>query len=120
VADWGDQTIRIVGVDGAVTLLAGQAGQAGYADGVGPQAQLNYPSALALDAAGNVYVADAATIRRITPQGEVRTIAGVAGQSGVQPGPALAPLGRAQGLAWFGGVLYATVQNAVIRIAPVN
>lgn len=120
VADWGDQTIRIVGVDGAVTLLAGQAGQAGYADGVGPQAQLNYPSALALDAAGNLYVADAATIRRITPQGEVRTVAGVGGQSGVQPGPALAPLGRAGGLAWSSGALYATVQNAVIRIAPVN
>ena len=120
VSDWGDHTVRVIGNDGTVTLLAGQAGQAGYADGVGAQAQLDYPSALALDAAGNLYVADVATIRRITPQGEVRTIAGVGGQSGVQPGPALAPLGRAAGLAWTSGALYATVQNAVIRIAPVN
>lgn len=120
VSDWGDHTVRVIGNDGTVTLLAGQAGQAGYADGVGPQAQLDHPSALALDAAGNLYVADVATIRRITPQGEVLTIAGVGGQSGVQPGPALAPLGRAGGLAWTSGALYATVQNAVIRIAPVN
>jgi sugar lactone lactonase YvrE len=120
VSDWGDHTVRVIGVDGAVTLLAGQAGQAGHADGLGAQAQLDYPLALALDDAGNLYVADVTTIRRITPQGEVRTIVGVAGQSGVQPGPALAPLGRAAGLAWSFGALYATVQNAVIRIAPVN
>ena len=55
-----------------------------------------------------------------TGEGEVRTIAGVRGQSGVQPGPALAPIGRAGGLAWSSGALYATVQNAVIRIVPVN
>jgi hypothetical protein len=115
-----DHTVRAISGDGVVTVLAGQSGQPGYADGVGAQARLDSPSALALDSTGNLYVADAATIRRITPQGEVRTGAGVASQSGVEPGPALAPLGRVRGLAWSSGALYATVQNAVIRIAPVN
>jgi sugar lactone lactonase YvrE len=121
VSDNVDHTVQSVSSDGVVMLLAGQAGKPGYADGIGANAQLNYPGAITLDAVGNLYVADATTIRRITPQGEVRTIAGVPGQSGVQPGPALAsPIGRVSGLAWFSGALYATVQNAVIRIAPLN
>ena len=92
-----DHTVRAISADGVVTVLAGQSAQPGYADGVGAQARLDLPSALALDSAGNLYVADAATIRRITPQGEVRTVAGVAGQSGVQPGPAA---GAARARAW--------------------
>jgi DNA-binding beta-propeller fold protein YncE len=63
------------------TLLAGDPTAAGGADDLGPRAQFNEPTGLAVDALGYVYVADAGNqcIRRISPQGDVTTIAGLAG-----------------------------------------
>lgn len=121
VADAGDHTIRAVSPSGAVSLAAGRPGAAGYADGTLQEALFNFPRVLTLDAAGNLYVADNSnTIRKVSTEGRVTTLAGVAGQSGVQPGLLPAVLGRVEGLAWHAGALYATVQNAVMRIAPVN
>lgn len=120
VADQFDHTVRSIDPQGRVSLVAGAPGISGQVDGPADQSRLDGPASLALDGAGNLYVGDASTIRKITPQGTVTTIAGVAGQSGVKPGPALAPLGRVSGLAWSSGALYATIQNAVVRISPVN
>ena len=67
-----------------VTTLAGVAGEAGSADGVGPEARFNRPWGIAVDRRGIVYVADRinATIRAISPAGTVHTLTGVAGEEG--------------------------------------
>jgi DNA-binding beta-propeller fold protein YncE len=77
VADTGDHTIRKITSAGVMTTLAGT-GHAGYQDGPGAAAQFNGPVGLAVDKAGNVFVADTYNdrIRRIAPDGIVTTIAG--------------------------------------------
>jgi sugar lactone lactonase YvrE len=85
VADTNNHTIRkVVPSTSAVTTVAGLAGNAGCADGMGSLAQFNYPSGVAVDNAGNVYVADTDnhTIRAISSSGQVSTLAGSAGNSG--------------------------------------
>jgi prepilin-type N-terminal cleavage/methylation domain-containing protein len=71
-----DPCIGRYGQAGVVTTVAGST--AGSADGTGAAAQFFRPSAVAVDAAGVMYVADRLNhrIRRITPAGEVTTIAG--------------------------------------------
>jgi len=63
-----------------VTTLAGTAGVVGSVDGVGAAASFSGPCGVAVDAAGNVYVADTDNnaVRKITPAGEVSTLAGAA------------------------------------------
>jgi sugar lactone lactonase YvrE len=84
VADTNNQTIRKVTAAGVVTTVAGQVGVNGSADGTGSAAQFFDPFGVAVDAAGNVYVADFTnrTIRKITPSGAVSTLAGLAGNAG--------------------------------------
>lgn len=88
VADTYNHTIRKITPDGAVTTLAGIAGVSGSADGNGSAARFNYPGGVAVDAAGNVLVADSGNhaIRRLTPAGVVSTIGGRAGVSGYAAG----------------------------------
>lgn len=78
VADAGNHTIRIINKNGAVTTLAGKAGEPGNADGKGTAAKFDTPRAVALDKNGNVYVADEGNhlIRKIEPDGTVTTLAG--------------------------------------------
>ena len=76
IADAGNNRIRIMNNFGEVTTLAGSSG-AGYADGAGPAAKFNNPVGVAVDGAGNVYVADRGNnrVRKITPAGMVTTLA---------------------------------------------
>src|SRR5437660_1169834 len=62
----------------AFTNFAGMPGGVGDVDGIGSAARFNQPGGVAVDSAGNVYVADTfnSTIRKITPDGEVTTLAG--------------------------------------------
>jgi DNA-binding beta-propeller fold protein YncE len=85
VADYGGNTIRKITPAGVVTTLAGTAGMTGSADGTGPDGRFNRPTGVAVDSAGNVYVADNhnSTIRKITPAGVVTTVAGTAGVAGI-------------------------------------
>lgn len=75
IADAGNNAIRKLGTDGKVTTLAGS-GLAGSADGKGGAAAFNAPSDVAVDAAGNVYVADTLnhTIRKVAADGTVTTL----------------------------------------------
>ena len=72
-------------LDGVVSTFAGSAGLAGAADGTGAAARFGYPVGVTIGPYQNdVYVSDAEshTIRRITVQGVVSTVAGTAGQAG--------------------------------------
>jgi sugar lactone lactonase YvrE len=84
VADSGNQMIRKVTPAGVVTTLAGSAGSIGSVDGTGSAARFNYPSSVAVDSAGNVFVADTYNhaIRKVTAARVVTTIGGVAGVIG--------------------------------------
>lgn len=84
VAESRNHTIRKVAPNGTAVTLAGS-GSAGNLNGNWTSAKFNAPYGVALDAAGNVYVADTFnhSIRKITPSGDVTTLAGsgVAGYS---------------------------------------
>jgi hypothetical protein len=94
VADSGNNTIRRirpVGTNWVVSTIAGLAGILGSTDGTGTIAQFNEPSGVAVDRAGNVYVADSGndTIREVTPVGTnwvVTTLAGLADIAGSADG----------------------------------
>jgi sugar lactone lactonase YvrE len=88
VADTGNNRIRKIAPDGAVSTLAGD-GTSGYRDGRGAIAEFNAPVGVAADEHGNVYVADTYNdrVRVITPDGDVRTVAG-AGSPGYADGDA--------------------------------
>lgn len=78
VADSVNDTVRRITPSGVVSTLAGAPGLMGRADGKGSTARLNGPTGVAVDATGNVYVADNQLdlIRKITPDGVVTTFAG--------------------------------------------
>ena len=65
----------------SLALFAGDMRGSGSADGIGAAARFNGPQGATTDSAGNVYVADSSnnTIRKITPQGVVSTLAGAVG-----------------------------------------
>jgi streptogramin lyase len=79
-------TIRKITSAGDVSTLAGKAGNPGTADGVGSEARFSVPSGVAVDEAGNVYVADMYTIRKVTPSGAVSTMAGTRRHAGSTDG----------------------------------
>jgi sugar lactone lactonase YvrE len=110
VADTFNETIRKVTPAGVVTTLAGSALNMGSEDGRGSEARFNNPKAIAVDRAGNIYVADSAddTIRKVTPEGVVTTLAGLADVSGTRDGKA----GAARFGNMFGGPSGVAVDGA--------
>ena len=96
MADTANQLIRKVtplGTNWVVTTLAGQLGTVGSADGTNQAAQFTFPNAVAVNASGELFVADSGnyTIRKLTPIGTdwaVTTVGGVAGAAGSADGTA--------------------------------
>jgi DNA-binding beta-propeller fold protein YncE len=118
VTDYDSHRIRKVTPSGVVTTLAG--GAPGDADGVGNNARFNSPTGIAVDAAGNLYVADSGNhlIRRVTPWGAVSTLAGI-GISGFEDGFGnIAQFASPHGIALSapGNLYVADYQNNRIRL----
>ncbi|MEI7730865.1 MAG: immunoglobulin domain-containing protein, partial [Verrucomicrobiota bacterium] len=120
VADRQNYTIRKVMAGGVVTTLAGSARSSGTADGTGSAARFYFPRGVAVDSAGNVYVADEMnhTIRKVTASGVVTTMAGLAGSSGTSNGTgSAARFNEPEGVAVdnAGNVYVADAMNSTIR-----
>jgi sugar lactone lactonase YvrE len=78
VADTDNNTIRKVTAGGAVTTLAGLSGSSGFVNATGSVARFFGPFGVAVDKAGNIYVADTRNnaIRKVTAAGVVTTLTG--------------------------------------------
>ncbi|MFD2012734.1 hypothetical protein ACFSHO_01380 [Acinetobacter vivianii] len=88
MADTSNHTIRKISPAGIVTTIAGLAMVKGSTDGAGTTARFNAPTAIAVDSSDNVYVSDTGnyTIRKISPTGNVTTLAGAVGKSSYADG----------------------------------
>ena len=122
-ADQGNHRIRMVDFSGTISTIAGT-GEPGFGGDGGPavEAQLNSPTGVAADAAGNLYIADWLNyrIRKVDSAGTITTIAGTGEQGfGGDGGTATeARLGRITGVATdaAGAVYFTDWDNHRIRI----
>jgi DNA-binding CsgD family transcriptional regulator/sugar lactone lactonase YvrE len=118
--------IRQVSKDGRITTLAGSGTAGNGGDGrQAAQAQLNTPQGLAVDSAGNVYIADTLNnrVRRVNTDGTIMTVAGVgeAGYAGDGKPGGEARLNLPTGLAiGFNDTLFIadTGNNVIRQVAP--
>ncbi|HEX3812620.1 MAG TPA: hypothetical protein VHX59_07235 [Mycobacteriales bacterium] len=122
VADTFNNRIRVIRTDGRIDTLAGD-GEAGYdGEGQARRARFNYPTGVAVDRTGNVYVADTYNnrVRCISPQGRIRTVAGTGkpGFSGDGGTATAAELNHPQGVEACDGAVYVadSYNNRIRRI----
>jgi uncharacterized protein (TIGR03437 family) len=126
IADTFNLRVRMVSATGTITTVAGD-GKLRYSGDGGPatSASLMYPGGLALDAAGNLYIADASNyrVRKVTAAGSITTVAGdgkprYSGDGGPATAASLyAPSGVAVDSA--GNLYIADAGNNRIRAVPV-
>ena len=121
VADSGNHTVRRIDLQGRVSTVAGAPGACGSADGDGGNGPARFcdPQDVAVDYWGNVYIADTgnSTVRMISPEGKVSTLAGLPGQCASNDGsPGVSRLCSPSGIDVEGNDLYvADTGNATIR-----
>jgi sugar lactone lactonase YvrE len=76
IADTYNYRIRKVGTNGIITTVAG-GGTSGLGDGgAATNAELNFPSGVAVDAIGNLFIVDDYVIRKVDNKGIITTVAG--------------------------------------------
>jgi len=115
-------SIRKVAPDGTVSTFAGSTvtthTDLGTVDGQGTAARFSNPGSLALDSAGNLYVADNGndTVRMITPSGAVSTVVGVPGRYEVHEGPLPALIAGAALAIGPDDRLYIASANSVLAV----
>ncbi|HEX4996877.1 MAG TPA: FG-GAP-like repeat-containing protein, partial [Terriglobia bacterium] len=122
IADTYNHRIRKVTTSGIISTVAGT-GDSGFGgdEGPGAAAQLQWPSAVAVDRSGNVYIADVGNhrIRKVSPEGIISTFAGTGtpGFSG-DGGPAtLAELTTPSGVAVdSSGILYIAANGRIRKV----
>jgi sugar lactone lactonase YvrE len=123
VADTYHHVIRKITPNGETQIVAGAFDSSGSVDGPRSDGRFHYPSGVALDKAGTIFVADGNyTVRKITSSGEVTTVAGAAGVSGFADGTgSAARFGRLAGVAIdHSGNLYVTdpTYHTLRKITP--
>jgi uncharacterized protein (TIGR03437 family) len=125
IAEFSNSRIRKVDTKGVITTVAGN-GVSGYGGDGGPAtgAQLNGPQSVAVDAAGNIYIADTANnrVRHVTPGGAIGTIGGngIAGFAADGLQAVSTQVGNPTGVAvdTFGNVYVADGNARVRKIYP--
>jgi streptogramin lyase len=120
VADTLNHTIRRITPAGVASTLAGMPGEIGQVNGNGSNARFAFPASVAVDPSGNVYVAEPSpsTIRKITPSGDVSTVASLY-FSNIPGGTPVAA--RPEGLAVdYAGTIYVagTGIHVIIKVTP--
>jgi uncharacterized protein (TIGR03437 family) len=104
ISDSGNARVRKVSSDGIITTVAGN-GTHGYSGDGGPAtaAQISNPRGLAVDGAGNLYIADSAAVRVVSTTGIISTVAPFGGLGVAVDG---------------GGNLYVVDYTRVRRVSP--
>ena len=128
IGDYGNKVVRKVAPDGTISTVAGVAGQSDATGDGGPAtaAHIGYPSALIVDAAGDLFIGDSENglVRKVAPGGTISTVAGVAGQTDAtgDGGPATAAhIGEPYALIVdaMGDLFIGDYENGVVRkVAP--
>jgi DNA-binding beta-propeller fold protein YncE len=120
VTDYSNNAIRKITPTGAVSTFAGSsAGTAGFADGAGTSALFYSPRGITIDANNNLYVAEGARVRKITPSAVVSTVVGTADGSPFVPGAlpnSLTLESRAESVRVFGSELFIGTGGYLLKV----